>query len=230
MSNQNIITGTYTGTAAALNLEIGFIPSIFKVYDSAGALQALWDSNMDDGCAILQNEYIDSLLDPAKPSIGTTPANIAHAAFRFRVAGVPYLEAALAAGAAPTATTIPQNKWGLFQWEIGADGTLDTGPDAAGNATGYASEALAIAAAPAASSAHCRVMRVTVKRTNVAGFVGATTSFADAETTYNCYEVTDNKIITGGFTQYATTFRGLTIGTSAYVNKLGQAYYYEAIR
>lgn len=231
MSNQNVVTGEYTGTGAALNVEVGFKPSVIKIYNNVQALAGVWNDNMANGSATIESEYIDTVLDPTKPAIGTTTSRIAHAAFRYRIAGVPYLEASLAAGAAPTATTIPQNKWGLFCWEIAADGTLDTGPDAAGNAAGaYATEAAAIAAMPAPSASHIIPFYVTVMRTNAAGFVGATTAFNDAETTYNCYEYSASQILTGGITPYETNFYGFTVGTSAYLNKLGQTYYFEAIR
>lgn len=247
---------TYTGTGAALVLEMGFVPKIAKIYDDFGNLCGTYLDGMSDGEALLSNEYIDAVTTSPAPSIGTTAANIANKAFQIRIAGIGYNVAAVAAGTAPTATTIPQNTWGAFGWEVAADGTLDSGWDAAANATGYASEALAIAAikAVAASASHVRAFYVTVMRTNAAGFVGATTAFSDSETTYNCYNFSDLRIYSGGFTKieasdYITsgtvlrvdgtsetasssnilTARGLQISTSTYLNTSGRTYTVEAI-
>jgi len=141
----------------------------------------------------------------------------------------------VAAGTAPTATTIPENKYGLFGFEIGADGTIDK-KDSADNATGYATEALAIAALPTASSAHVLFMYVTVTTTATAGFVGATDNFDAAGVTAKFYNVENcTGITSAGITPIdpgdSTSYLGgFIIGTNANVNVDDDTLYYPAWR
>jgi len=229
-----LITGYTTGTGALITVACGFKPTLVRLFDAMGGKLGTWRSGMADASCFLEDQSLDGAMTDPIPAIGTTAANVANKAFTFRIAGVGYSKAAVAAGTAPTATTIPQNKWGLFGWEIAADGTIDSGADAAGNAAGYASEALAIAALPAASANHVIFMYVTVMSTNVAGFVGATDGFADADVTANYYTNSDLLIKSGGITPQDendnTTGRGFTIGTNAFLNKVGDTIYYEALR
>jgi hypothetical protein len=169
------------------NINIGFKPSKISVMNRAKGFSLEWNDSMANDVSFASRAAARVLSQPLS-YIGSTPANVANGEFWFEINGVRYYKAATAAGTAPTATTIPNGKWGLFGFEIGADGTIDK-KDAAANATGYASEALALAALPAASAAHTLFMYVTVSRANAAGFVGATTSFADAQTTANYYGI-----------------------------------------
>ena len=248
---------TYTGTGVALGLDIGFVPDIVNIYDDYAGLAAKWFSEMADGEVLLASQNIDSVIGDPAPSIGTTADYIASKAFEVQIAGIPYDVAAVAAGTAPTATTIPQNTWGAFGWEVAADGTIDSGWDDAANATGYASEALAIAAilAVSPSGSHVRCFYVTVMSVNAAGFVADTDNFSDADVTYNCYSYSDRKPSSGGLTaidetEYLVagtvqrdddtsetasasnvlTMRGVQIGTNAYINTSGKSYTVEAIR
>jgi hypothetical protein len=244
-------TFTYTGTAAALGLNIGFVPTFAEIYDQYGGLAGIWDDSMADGEILVANPDVDSTLDSPAPGIGTTAANCANQAFRIRIAGIPYVVAAVAAGTAPTATTVPVNTYGAFGYEVAADSTIDSGWDAAANATGYASEALAIAAirAVAASGSHVRAFFFTVT-SNSGGFVGATTALSATQLTVNYYNFADIRLYTGGVTvidetEYVSSgtiyspdlgtsatatsaaqlqMRGLQLGTSAYINKSGAPY------
>lgn len=228
-------TGTLTCHASSLaniDKQIGFVPAYVKVWNPANGVSLEWQYGMTAGTAMKFGGYTSGALTSAGLKIGTTPANVASNAFGFRVLGVDYSVAAVAAGTAPTATTIPQNKWGLFGWEVGINGTIDK-VDAAGNAAGYASEALAIAAAPAASAGHIRLGYVTVMRTNAAGFVGATTSFADAETTATYYSYpTMMQQATLGITPIddSTTGQGFRVGIDTDLQVLGATLYYRAWR
>lgn len=48
-----IKTGTYTGTGAAINVELGFSPDFVMLWNvTDGDLMGLWSSDMDDGTAI----------------------------------------------------------------------------------------------------------------------------------------------------------------------------------
>ena len=245
MLDQQVKEIAVTGTGASLSIEIGFTPKSVDIIDKAAGLIGYWHEDMADGEAIVNNEYIDTIINSACLSIGTTAANVASKAFQFRVSGVPYNKAAVAAGTAPTATAIPEDTWGLFGFEIGADGTVDQN-DAADNATGYATEALAIAARPATSASHCMMGYVTVMKSDGA-FTGATTAFNADNVTANFYSVSDARITSGGVTPIGsgdvitsgTVVRadgtietpstsspkeilGITLGTSAYLNQSGQ--------
>jgi len=245
MLDQQIKEIEIIGTGASLSIEIGFTPGSIDIIDKAAGLIGYWHEGMTDGEAIVNNEFINTVINSACLAIGTTEANVANKAFQFRVAGVPYNEAASAAGTAPTATVVPEGTWGLFGFEIGADGTVDL-VDAAANATGYATEALAIAARPATTAAHCMMGYVTVTKSD-GDFTGATTTFSAANVTANFYSVSDARITSGGVTPVGsgdvitsgTVVRasgtietpstsspkeilGITLGTSAYLNQSGQ--------
>ena len=118
--------------------------------------------------------------------IGSTPQNVANGAFNFSIAGVPYSKAAVAAGTAIGAETIPVNTWGLWLLSIAANGTVTLTP-AAENAYGYPTEALAIAAMPALPASSAAMGYITVMSTAVGGFVAGTTSLAANGVTANFY-------------------------------------------
>lgn len=225
--------GTVAGTGAAITQIVGFTPGRVKVTNIKNGRSIEWTDDMAAASGIIRGDFYSAaaVLSSPRAAIGSTPANVANAAFDFEIAGVKYTKAAVAAGTAPTATTIPQNKYGLFGFEIGADGTIDR-KDAADNATGYDTAALALAALPSASASHVLFMYVVVMRTNAAGFVGATTSFADAETTATYYNVDlKNYITVNGITSYSGTLGyGFTLGALANLNISGDTLYWEAWR
>jgi hypothetical protein len=74
----------------------------------------------------------------------------------FLVNGSLYEKAAVAAGTALSGDNLPKDKYGAWTVDIGADGTIDIG-EATGNATGYDTEAAAIAAIPAIAADHVRL-------------------------------------------------------------------------
>jgi hypothetical protein len=127
---------------------------------------------------VLKGDYLLS-----KPGlvIGTTPANVANVAFTYTVGGVQYSKGAVAAGVAPGNDIVPANKYGAVALDINASGTV-TVAEAAANATGYATAALALAAIPAVAANLVRMGTVTVIRT-AGDFTFGTTSLADATTT-----------------------------------------------
>jgi hypothetical protein len=225
----NHIRGTVTGTGATLNKVIGFKAAILKIYNPNTGAKIEWTSDMGAAAGFKEGGVRTGLISTPACAIASTPANVANGAFSYYIFGVRYYKAATAAGTAPTATTIPQNKYGLFGYEIGADGTIDK-KDAADNATGYNTAALALAALPTASASHLLFMYVIVMRTNAAGFVGATTSFADAETTVTYNNVArSNSCTTLGITAYDGVLgQGFTLGADTDVNVLGDTLYFEA--
>lgn len=53
MATPNIKVGSYTGTGAAINVAIGFVPDAVVLWNRTdGTPVALWTSNMTDGTAI----------------------------------------------------------------------------------------------------------------------------------------------------------------------------------
>lgn len=117
---------------------------------------------------------------------GSTASKIGSREFIYTISATDYTKALNEAGTNPLAQTIPQNTWGLWRFEIGADGVIDVA-GAANNTTGYATEALAIAALPVTSASHVSMGYVTVRDTAAAGFVGQTTAFNAATVTANFY-------------------------------------------
>jgi hypothetical protein len=120
--------------------------------------------------------------------ISGTTTQVQTDAFYYQIASLGYYKAAVT-GQALTATTVPQNKWGLFGWEIGVDGTIHS-KDAAGNAAGYTTETDAINAKPAPTASHILLGYITVMKSD-GNFVGATTALNAANTTVNYYNSTN---------------------------------------
>ena len=115
-------------------------------------------------------------------AIGSTPANVANGAFDYQVGGVRYSKAAVAAGTAPGNDVVPVDTYGAVALDIDAAGTI-TVAEAADNATGYASAALALAGIPAVASGKARMGTVSVIRATAGAFTFGTTSLADGDTT-----------------------------------------------
>lgn len=130
-------------------------------------------------------------------AIGSTTTAVATAAFDYYVAGKKYTKAAVAAGTAPGNDVIPQSTFGAVALDIGVDGTLDA-IEAAANATGYASAALAVAGLPAAAAGHARVGWVTATKSDGAFTFGttalnaanSTVAYTDAPTLANSLNTT----------------------------------------
>lgn len=112
-------------------------------------------------------------LTTSTPSIGTT-VTVACSASTISINGVPAVVAAETAKAFGALGTIPQNKYGLIVLERIANGTTSFVSAAANYTTGYATEALAIAAMPANSANKAVVGYLTVMSTNAAGWVAGT--------------------------------------------------------
>lgn len=115
---------------------------------------------------------------------GSTDTNVATGSFNYTIAGIYANKAAVAAGTAFGALgTIPQNTWGVISIEVASGGALSFQSGAANYTTGYASEALALAAIPAPVSAKARVGVVTILAPAASGFVVGTNSLAGGATT-----------------------------------------------
>ncbi len=112
---------------------------------------------------------------------GSTDTALASGAFTFAINGNPEAKAAVTTGTALTAQTVPMNTWALYALEAVAGGTLSVTP-AALNTTGYATEALAIAALPARITAKARLGYITVKAQTANDWIGATDALAGGTT------------------------------------------------
>jgi hypothetical protein len=103
----------------------------------------------------------DGVLKASVPSIGTT-VTLALSQGVITIAGVPVSVAAQTAQAFGALGTIPASTWGIIAIDRVAAGTTTFASGAANYTTGYATEALAIAAVPAKTAAKARVGYVTV--------------------------------------------------------------------
>jgi len=106
-------------------------------------------------------------------AIGSTKTAVATGAFTFRINGMLYAKAAVAAGTAPGNDVVPEDLYGAVALDIGTDGNLDA-IEAAANGTGYATAALAIAGIPAPAAGHIRVGTVTAIKSDGAFTFGTT--------------------------------------------------------
>lgn len=150
------------------DLPAGSTNSVFTVTEKADLAASIVLVN--DIRAKLKGDY-----NVSKPglAIGSTPANVANVAFDFTINGVRYSKAAVAAGTAPGNDVIPQSTYGAVALDIGINGTIDV-IEAADNATGYASAALAIAGIPAQAADHARMGTVTATKSDGAFTFGTT--------------------------------------------------------
>jgi hypothetical protein len=137
-------------------------------------------------CKTFQAALLGVNASPAL-AISTTPfKQVANGAFTYDIAGAGYSKTATAGGTALPVGTIPQNKWGIFRLSIAANGTI-TVTAGAGNAAGYNTEVLAIAALPSLPGSSADMGYVTVMSTQVAGFIAGTTALNDGSVTANYY-------------------------------------------
>ena len=115
--------------------------------------------------------------DGAHLSVGSN-TKVASTAFYFSISGgASTLKAAVAAGTALPAQTVPANKWALYRLSIIADGTITVTP-AALNTTGYNTEALAVAALPAVPANSAAMGFLTVQTAAGLAFVANTDALA----------------------------------------------------
>lgn len=114
----------------------------------------------------------DFLLTPPGLAIATAKDDIQNNLFYYVVNGVIYAKAAVD-GTGPGNDVIPQSKYGAVAFDIGADGTIDA-IEAADNATGYNSSALALAGLAAVAADHVRLGTVTATKSDGAFTFGTT--------------------------------------------------------
>lgn len=162
--------------------------------DNAGHIKAaLRDMTVNYNKAVMDLEYLRMSLSQdvllawtgvflaganTPIGIGTTTQNVATGSFTFSAAGVPERKAAVAAGTALPAGTIPINQWGSYTLDVATGGAITVTAAPANGTTGYATEALAIAALPKAVTAKARIGYLTVKTGVGTTFVPTTDALA----------------------------------------------------
>jgi hypothetical protein len=119
-----------------------------------------------------------TLIDYETPSvhlsIGSTATSVATDAFSYIIAGTRYTKTAVVAGTALPAGTIPADQWGVYRVTVNAGGTIAVTAGAANYTTGYATEALALAAVPSIANTLWHVGTFTVKTAAGLAFVANT--------------------------------------------------------
>lgn len=115
----------------------------------------------------------DGPLTTAVPTIGTT-VTMATPAQTIFITGVPAVVAAETAKAFGALGTIPTAKWGLIVVERVANGTTSFVSASANYTTGYATEAAALAAAPAKSANKAVTGYITIYASHASGWVAGT--------------------------------------------------------
>jgi hypothetical protein len=116
----------------------------------------------------------DSALQNVALARGTTDTSVASAAFHYVIGGVTYRKAAVAAGTALAAGTIPADKWGIYRFSIDSAGTITCTAGASNFSPGYDTEAAAIADLPALPANEADMGYLTVLTDSGNSFIGNT--------------------------------------------------------
>lgn len=132
-----------------------------------------WNAFLDAFATWMTNWISDFPLTTAVPTAGTT-VTMATPAQSINIAGVQSNITAETAKAFGALGTIPQNMWGIIAIDRVANSTTTFVSGAANYTTGYATEALAIAANPAKTANKARTGYITIMSTNASGFVVGT--------------------------------------------------------
>lgn len=134
--------------------------------------------------SLIAAQTADGIINATALSVGTTPEQVASTAFQYKIDGVTYHKAAVAAGTAFTAAdTINTGAaagffWGIWAVQVDSAGTISTKSPASDQT--YTTEALAIAALPAADAGNVVIGYVTVKTLEDVDWVAQTDDLTDA--------------------------------------------------
>ena len=157
----------------------------------------------------------DGVLKASVPSVGTT-VTLALSQGVITISGVAVSVAAQTAQALGSLGTIPQAKWGIIGIDRVAAGTTTFVSGANNYDTGYATEALAIAAAPAKTSVKVRVGYITVLAANVAaGWICGTDALAGNSGGTNPATTTNYYAIASPWDIAADSANAITLGSIA---------------
>jgi hypothetical protein len=241
---QQLKTGSTTGTGASLNVDLGFTPRRVELWNPSTSTKMVWTDDLTDGYCFKENPVRRSVIGTAtaytsvlstarlKKGVISSATVAAYAyPFNWQIAGVNYSKATATAFAITATASYPASRYGIIAFEIGVDGAIAL---RAGGATGYASSAAAIAALPAANPAHVVFGYVVVRSGTATLFKPGTTRLTATNSTfYNIQPINyqtslgvtpidpgDSSTITGGF----------TIGADEDLNRSGDTIYYTAWR
>lgn len=152
------------------------------------------EKTQSDATTVLANDIREKLkgnypVTKTGLAIGSTKTAVSSDAFDYIIGGVQYSKAAVDAGTAPGNDVIPEGLYGAVAFDIGTNGTIDA-IEAAGNATGYATAALAIAGIPDPAADHARIGTVTASissgtftfGTTLLDAANTTVAYTDGET------------------------------------------------
>lgn len=147
-----------------------YLESARTTIDAVTAPTSNYDIYILDANVSSTSEHILTTPTLAK---GSDVSAVAYAAFCYVINGAAYSILVNTVGIDPGNDIIPQSKYGAVAYDIDAAGTI-TVAEAAANATGYDSAALAIAGVPAVTSAKARMGYVTATKSDEAFTFGTT--------------------------------------------------------
>lgn len=181
--DQSALCAVATKTVTAVDAASDILTAPSHGFYDGDAIVA---SAADAGLAARTVKYFarrirNGVSDSPAAAIGSTPQNVATGAFDYWIMGTAYSKAAVPAGTALNAESVPLGKYGAQALDIDAAGTI-TAVSAPANTTGYLTAAAAAAALPASVSGRIRATYVTASKSDGA-FVFGTTSLAAANTT-----------------------------------------------
>jgi len=216
------------------DVSLGFTPSLVEVWNPANGCKMEWQSDFTNGYAKVNKFSAPSVLTSAGCAVGSNTARCANGEFEYYSGGEKRTVAANAVGTAPTATALPATKFGLFGFEVNKAGTV-AAKDAADNATGYNTAALALAAIPTATAGSVLFMYFIVEAKSGGAWTGATDDLVAGSDCQSItfYNVTPNKgfITEHGITPLDnTSVRGFRIGYYSELLEPGETIYYKAWR
>lgn len=223
-----------TAVGAGYSVNVGFVPQCVEVWNHTCGTSMKWDTSLASGYGITDRFASSVVLSSARCAKGSTAENVANDQFDYYIGGIKYTKAAVAAGTAPSAIATKQSKWGVYAWEIGSDGTIDKLYGSTNADPGYDTEALAIAALPAANANHVVFMYATVQAKGTGDWTGATDDFTAGSdcAAANFYSVGVANPITsyGIYTLDDGVNRGFKIGYRPELWYPGDILYYKAWR
>ncbi len=219
---------------AAINVNLGFEPRYVRVYNPNTGAEIEWFAE-NPTVTRKKKPGASVLLSKGRVTMGTSAKDkIKTSEFTVQIAGVKKVVAA--AETSKTDEDIPAGKWGLYGIQVGVDGTIDAAPNGAGNTTGYATEAAAIAGIESLSSGHVLVGYATVQASTSSDYVGDAAFDDSSVKEVNFYDATPGELIsTNGITlievgDSSEIYAGFTIGADADIQVAGDTIYWEASR
>ncbi|MFA5382056.1 MAG: hypothetical protein WC356_02740 [Candidatus Micrarchaeia archaeon] len=171
------LSATDNGKYAILQTELDFTRPVFLNGEEIifeGDTEKFFTDYPEDG----NEQYITA---PTLAIGSSDTKKIKHSTFSYLIGGYSYSKTTSEVSFSGL-STIPQNKYGAFALKINSAGTI-TISQASGNATGYATPALAIEGLNAADSDSAFMGFVTVISTDSGGFIPGTTALDNAAIT-----------------------------------------------